>query len=89
MLTDILKRPVKVGDTVLTTGYYSTTMNEIAEVKKVTKDYIHTDIKISSYNYQTGNRDISYKRMKRNSYQFVIINEQLQFNHENFPEYYI
>ena len=89
MLTDIFKRPVKVGDTVLTTGYYSAVLNEIAEVKKITKDHIHVDIAISSYNYQTGHRDISHKRMKRDRYQFVIINEQLQFNHDNFPEYYI
>ncbi len=44
MLQDILKRPVKVGDTVLTTGYYQAVLDTIVQVAKIGKNEIYVDL---------------------------------------------
>lgn len=84
-MQDILNRPVQVGDTVLTKDYYSTILNKITTVKKITKYGILIDLDVWDYSSQS----YKPKAMKRDRNSFVVINEQLAYNKETFPEFYI
>lgn len=87
---DILKRPAKVGDRVLTKGYYSTALDTIATIKKVNKSTISLELAASWYDYHNQKWVTQeLKPMKRDSSSFVIINEQLSYNHAEYPEQYI
>lgn len=84
-MQDILKRPVQVGDTVLTKGYYNAVLDAITTVKKITKHGIVIDLEVWDYPSQS----YKPKAMKRDRNSFIIINEQLAYNKETFPEFYI
>ena len=98
-MQDILGRPAKVGDTVLTKGYYSATLNTISTIKRVNKKSVtievtaHTWSKIPDSSHPNGYRwgyvKTNDKPMKRDSDSFIIINEQLAYNKATWPEYYI
>lgn len=85
MVLDILKRPVKVGDTVLVKGYYSALLDTVTTVMKINKDTISIEVKAWDY----SNQQYFQKLMKRDSNSFVIINEQLAHNRATYPEHYI
>jgi hypothetical protein len=98
IVLDALKRPAAVGDTVLATGYGSPIMSTIATIVQIRKNVVMIELPIRRgrrvedaaaqwgyrYEYYTEN-----KRMRRQSYQFLVINEQLAYNSATFPEYYI
>lgn len=95
---DALKRPVAIGDTVLTKGYGSSNMNQIAKVVKFTPKSVFIDItktKWEQYLDAAGNHrwkqnlNGEVKRMKRDSSSFVVINEQLKHNYAAYPELYV
>lgn len=97
---DALKRPVALGDTVLTKGYGSCDMDEIAVVTKITPKSVfvavanYSWIKVPTTTNSLGHkweRDTSAptKQMKRSSDSFVVISEQLAHNHSTYPELYI
>lgn len=96
---DALKRPCKVGDTVLTKGYGSCNMDQIATIVKMTPKSVFIDIHFTSYKRvvdSTSSWGYRYekvlgeiKRMKRDSSSFVVINEQLAYNYNEYPELYI
>lgn len=85
MVQDILKRPVKVGDTILVKGYYSALLDTITTVTKVNKDTISIEVKAWDY----AKQQYYLKPMKRDSNSFIVINEQLEYNRATYPEHYI
>ena len=96
MIVDILGRPAKVGDTVLTKGHGTATLDYITVIDKITKTGIKCKVGVSSYKYDpASNRWIkviskeNYKTMLRKSDSFIIINEQLAHNKAVWPELYI
>ena len=96
MITDILGRPAKIGDTVLTKGYGTTGLDCVTHIDKITKSGIKCKVNISYPKYDTTlNKWIkviskeNYKTMLRNPNSFIIINEQLAHNKAVWPELYI
>ena len=98
-LVDALGRPCKVGDTVLTKGYYSCNMNLVTTITKMTAKSVFITITKPIYgyvpdsNFRNGKRWAFIERreayMKRDSSSFVVINEQQAHNHAAYPELYI
>lgn len=88
-VTDILKRPVKVGDTVLTKGYMHSAINTISKVIRVNKNTISVNLPFRYYNYQTRSSVTGYKIMLRDPMSFVVIDEQIAYNNKEYPEYYV
>lgn len=88
-ILDILQRPVKIGDTVLTKGYYAVNLDTITTVTKILKNGIQVNVPIRQYNSDTHQIESIMKPLKRDSSSFIIINEQLQYNKTAYPEYCI
>ena len=84
---DLLGRPIKVGDTILTKGYSSPAINHRATVKRVNRKSIVIDLEVGhwvmgSYDYTTRSfPDAKYiskiREMKRTGYDCIVVNEQL------------
>ena len=96
MIVDILGRPAKIGDTILTKGYCTATLDYITVTDKITKTGIKCKVGISSSKYDpASNKWIkviskeNYKTMLRKPDSFIIINEQLAHNKAVWPELYI
>ena len=96
MIIDILGRPAKVGDTVLTKGHGTATLDYITVIDKITKTGIKCKVGVSYSKYDTTlNTWIkviskeNYKTMLRKPDSFIIINEQLAHNKAVWPELYI
>ena len=80
---DILGRPIKVGDTVLVTGYGSTTLDQKATVLAVNKKSISINVECThrywgSYDHQTRSYPdmritTELKRMQRQGYRQVLV----------------
>ena len=80
---DILGRPIKVGDTVLVTGYCSTTLDQKATVLSVNKKSISVNVEYTyrdwgSYDHQTRSYPnakftTETKRMQRQGYRQVLV----------------
>ena len=96
MITDILGRPAKIGDTIITKGYNTTHLDCVTHIDKITKSGIKCKIDISYSKYDsTSNKWIkviskkNYKTTLRKPDSFIIINEQLAHNKAVWPELYI
>ena len=90
MLLDLLRRPIAVGDTVITKGYFDCTMKSICPVIAVKKDHIiiqlsKSDADSRAYHSKTKHPEL----MKRYGYECVVINEQLAHNQSTWPEQYL
>lgn len=92
MVKDILGRPVKKGDIILTNGYSSTTFTEATEVIKVNAKTVTVKLKdryaIWRNEHYNTNLPIQ-KELKRTSNKFVVITEQYAYNRSTYPEFYI
>ena len=53
MITDILGRPAKIGDTIITKGYSTATLDNITVIDKITKSGIKCKIDIPYSKYDT------------------------------------
>lgn len=90
LMHDILNIPAKVGDRVLTKGYYSANMNTLSTITKVNKTTVTLDVKASYYDYYNSKWVTeTAKPMKRDSSSFIIINEQLAHNYATYTELFI
>ena len=96
MITDILGRPAKQGDTITTKGYSTSTLDHISCIVKITKSGIKCKIGISYSKYDSTLkkwikliRKEKYKPTLRKPDTFIIINEQLAHNKAVWPELYI
>jgi hypothetical protein len=91
-MKDILGRTVKVGDTVLTTGYGSTTMDTVTKVERVKPNYIIVTLSFNYFDYNTGlTKNVlikSNRKMPRKHYQVLVVNDQLKEN-ERIGEPYV
>ena len=84
---DLLGRPIKVGDTILTKGYSSPTINHRATVKKMHRKTFTVDLEISYWiwgaydgttrSYPNRKRHVEIREMKRTGFDCIVINEQL------------
>lgn len=92
MVKDILGRPVKKGDIVLTNGYSSPTFTEVTEVIKVNPKTITVKLKDRYAIWANEHRNANLptqKELKRTSDKFVVITEQDAHNRSTYPEFYI
>lgn len=92
MVKDILGRPVKKGDLVLTTGYSSPTFTEVTEVIKVNAKTVTVKLKDRYAIWANEHRNANLptqKELKRTSDKFVVITEQYIYNRSTYPEFYI
>jgi hypothetical protein len=91
---DALGRQFRLGDTILARGYGSTTMSTITTVDSITKTRIRCAINARRYVWDSSvDKYVVHteadKSMYRHPKECVIINEQLAYNHETYPELYI
>ena len=91
MLQDILGRPIQKGDTVLVKGYGSPCNDTIAIVDKVAKVnvYVYVPDRWASYynkRYPKNEQRPESKRMARRPSECIIINEQIAYNNDTWPE---
>ena len=92
MVKDILGRPVKQGDIVLTNGYSSTTLTDVTEVIKVNAKTVTVKLKDRYAIWANEHRNTNLptqKELKRTSNKFVVITEQDAYNRSIYPEFYI
>lgn len=85
MLTDILNRPIKVGDTVLTNHYGSPTLALTAKVLKVGKSKATVDVPYM----QVWDTSPQTTRVQRPPHLLLVIDEQLSHNRKHYPEAYL
>ena len=85
-MLDQIGCPLTKGATVLTTGYGSSSLNTIATVEKVNKKSVSVVIKASWWDYEKKKVVTEYKKMRRQDNQVVVIDQQLAYIEEHFPE---
>ena len=93
MLLDILKRPINVGDIVITKNYASPVMDYVTTVIKVnrttisiaaTKRYWRYDATTQKHEWVTEPSFI-----RRKPYECAVVTEQLEYNRATYPEFTI
>lgn len=90
-MIDMLGHPLKKGQTVLTKAFYSPAMDTIATVLKVNKKTIVVELKKRVWDFSSNNPTISEvnQEMKRTADSVLVIDQQLEYNQNTFPEYTI
>lgn len=96
---DAIGRPIQLNDTVLVKGYGRCNMDTIAKITKITKKAVHVEVPASYYvrvadptttwGWKYERRTAEAKLMKRASSDFIVINEQLKYNRDTWPELFI
>lgn len=94
MTLDLLNRPIAVGDTVLTKPSYSSELNCIATVKKVNGKSVIVEVqkKVNRWNRTTNKYEfvrIQIETIRRRPDYCVVINEQYDYNRQQWPEHYL
>ena len=90
MLLDLLRRPIAVGDTVLTKPYGGCNMNTQFVVVKLYKDRVGVELSLRHAEWRTKFTKVpNAKILKRLPYECVVINEQLAHNQSTWPENYL
>ena len=95
MLQDLLGRPIKKGDTVLVKSYGSCINDQIAIVDKVAPKNIYVYVhayrweRVSHNQWKRVIDTVSTTRMPRNPKECLVINEQIAYNKEIYPEYFL
>ena len=96
MITDILGRIPQVGDTILTKGYGSSEMSQQATVLKVNDKTIGVEVYRTRWKLDSSGKWVRYKdtsrppkKLRRANQDFIIINEQLTYNMQQWPELYV
>jgi hypothetical protein len=86
MHIDKLGHPIEVGMLVLTNDYYDLTMSLLTTVKKITPRAII--IHVNKYDHSTSSI-IKNHPMRRHPNQVIVVEQQLNYNKKEFPEYSI
>lgn len=90
MHLDMLKRPIAVGDTILTKGYGRCAINEQFTVVKLYKEYVGVELSGRALAWRTRNtKSPNAKVLKRFPFECLVINEQLAHNCATWPENYL
>jgi len=88
MMLDILKRPIKVGDSVVVSGYNSIRFDTVATIIKVNR--LTCTVELSAHRWRRENGQwISYREltlMRRRPTQILVIDAQLADNRSTYPE---
>ena len=87
-MLDIIGCPINVGDTVLVSGYSTSAMDTIAVVQKVNRKTVLVTLKAYNWDCVNGkyHRTECNKPMRRAQNQLVVINKQIEYIQEHFPE---
>ena len=87
MHLNMLKRPIAVGDTVLTKGYGQCAIREQLVVVKLYKEHIGVELSERALAWRTRNTKMANaKILKRYPFECIVINEQLAYNTATWPE---
>lgn len=70
---DMLGRPVKVGDTILTKGYRSVSQNTLASVVRVNKRTVSITVARNWWNYATRTMEHEDTPMLRKPYEILVL----------------
>lgn len=90
MLLDLLKRPIKVGDTILTKGYGQCAIREQFTVVKLYKEHVGVELSDKALAWRTRYTKVSNaKILRRLPYECIVVNEQLAYNQATWPEQYL
>lgn len=85
-MNDVLGHPIKVGDTILTQGYWCMTMNTVTTVKKVGKTRVRIEIMCTWWDWGERKQVSGMKTLYRRPHQMIVINKQLDHNRKHYPE---
>ena len=86
MLVDLLGHPIEKGMTVLTNGYYSAGNHIITKVIRVTKKAVI--IQVQKYDWQ-NQLMVEKHELRRHPSTVFVIEKQIKYNQETFPEYQV
>ena len=90
MHLDRLKRPISIGDTILTKPYGGCSMNTQFTVVKLYKDQVGVELPQRHADYrQQYTKVANAKILKRYPSECLVINEQLAYNTAIWPENYL
>ena len=90
MHLDMLKRPIAVGDTILTKGYGQCAIREQFTVVKLYKEHVGVELSDKALAWRTRNTKMANaKILKRLPSECLVINEQLAHNTATWPENYL
>ena len=87
-MNDLLGRPIKVGDTIITNRPKTASMGLITKVLRVNKSAIVHAVNRRKYNRVTKVYDDFEGTITKRSYQVLVIDEQIEANQTKFPEAY-
>ena len=85
-MNDALGHPIRKGDTVVTSQYWSTIMDFVTKVEKVTKNYVYIRLKTNYWCHETKKHKKGYKLVRRYPYQVLVVTQQLEYNQIHYPE---
>lgn len=90
MHLDMLKRPIAVGDTILTKGYGQCAIREQFTVVKLYKEHVGVELSDKALAWRIRNTKVPNTRiLKRLPYECIVVNEQLAYNKATWPENYL
>lgn len=90
MHLDMLKRPIAVGDTILTKGYGQCAIREQFTVVKLYKEHVGVELSDKALAWRIRNTKVPNTRiLKRLPCECIVINEQLAYNQATWPENYL
>lgn len=90
MHLDMLKRPIAVGDAILTKGYGQCAIREQFTVVKLYKEHVGVELSDKALAWRIRNTKVPNPRiLKRLPYECIVVNEQLAYNQATWPENYL
>ena len=90
MHLDMLKRPIAVGDTILTKGYGQCAIREQFTVVKLYKEHVGVVLSDKALAWRIRNTKVPNARiLRRFPYECIVVNEQLAYNKSTWPEQYL
>lgn len=88
-MNDMLGRPIKVGDTIITNYPFKATFGLVTKVLKVNKSSILHSITRATYSRVNNRYDRVEGTIRKRRYQVLVVNEQIESNHIKFPEAFL
>lgn len=88
-MNDMLGRPIQVGDTILTNYFCTATFGKLTKVLRVNKSTITHAITRRFYNISDRTSHKVEGTIRKRSYQVLVVNEQIEANHNKFPEAFL
>ena len=87
MPLDMLKRPIAIGDTVLTKSYVQCAIREQFTIVKLYKEYVGVGLSGRHLTWCNHNTKVPNARtLKRFPSKYIVINEQLAHNQATWSE---